>query len=177
MRLLRSFLVAGVMAASAVSASSAFAQSAADKTWYVAPTVSLTINDSARTRSEGVAGGGAVGKILSDHWNVELAGQYAAFGDKDNQASITLDGLYFIKRNKTFSPFITAGVGGVHEGPLPVEGRNRDLLLRGGVGFTTSVSSNIDFRMDARYQWHGSTGGAPNLGDVFVSAGLNIYFK
>lgn len=177
MRLLRVCLVAGVAAASAVSAQSVFAQSVAEKTWYVAPTVSLTINDSARVRNEGVAGGIALGKILSDHWNVELAGQYAAFGALDNQASIVLDGLYFIHRNKTFSPFITAGVGGVHEGPLPNQGNNQDLLLRGGVGFTTSVSRNVDFRMDARYQWHGSTGGAPNLGDVFVSAGLNIYFK
>lgn len=174
MRLIRLLLVCIV---SAVSAHSAFAQSATEKTWYVAPMASLTINDSARTHSTGVAGGGALGKILSDHWNVELSGQYAAFGDKDNQANITLDGLYFFKRNKVFSPFITAGVGGVHEGPLPTEGRNRDLLLRGGVGFTTSLSQNVDFRMDARYQWHGSTGGAPNLGDCFVSAGLNIYFK
>lgn len=174
MKSMRLFLACMV---SALSAHCAFAQSVADKTWYVAPTVSLTINDSARTDSTGVAGGVALGKVLSDHWNVELAGQFVSFGDQDHQASLVLDGLYFLKRNKTFSPFITLGVGGVHEGPLPNDGQNRDLLLRGGVGFTTSLSRNVDFRMDARYQWHGSTGGAPDLGDYFVSAGLNIYFK
>lgn len=160
-----------------VTAHAAFAQDTVDKSWYVAPTVSLTVNDGDRAKSTGVAGGAALGKVLNENWNVELAGQYVDFGAQDNQASIVLDALYFLKRNERFSPYITMGIGGVHEGPLPNDGRNQDLLLRGGVGFTTSLNKYIDFRMDARYQWHGSTGGAPNLGDCFISAGLNIYFR
>ncbi|MFC4706830.1 outer membrane beta-barrel protein [Paraburkholderia caffeinitolerans] len=162
---------------SVATAYPAFAKDAIDNDWYIAPTFSFTINDSNRAKSTGVAGGAALGKVLNENWNIELAGQYVDFGAEDNQASIVLDALYFLKRNKSFSPYVTLGIGGVHEGPLPNDGRNQDLLLRGGVGFTTSLNKYIDFRMDARYQWHGSTGGAPNLGDCFISAGLNIYFR
>ncbi|WP_322049249.1 outer membrane beta-barrel protein [Paraburkholderia sp. J67] len=167
--------------ASVVTALPVYAQDTLGTDWYVAPTASLTINDSARAHSTGVAGGLALGKVLNDSWNVELAGQYADFGSQDgaqdNQASIVVDALYFLKRSEKFSPYITLGIGGVHEGPLPNQDRNEDLLLRGGIGFTTRLTKYVDFRVDARYQWHGSTGGAPNLGDCFISAGLNIYFR
>ncbi|CAN0627955.1 OMP_b-brl domain-containing protein [Burkholderia multivorans] len=144
--------------------------------WYVAPIVSLTINSPHRADHYGVAGGGVLGKVLSESWNVELGGQFVDFGAHDKQASIGVDALYFIKRNRKFSPYVTLGAGGVYEGREPNNNRNQWLMLRGGVGFTAGITRSMDFRMDARYQWHGSTAGAPNLGDYFISSGLNIYF-
>lgn len=144
--------------------------------WYVAPLVSFTVNSSHRAKDYGVAGAGALGKVLSEKWNIELSGQYVDFGAHDNQASIGIDALYFIERNKKFSPFITLGLGGVDEGSMPNNDKNQRLMLRGGVGFTVNVIRNVDFRMDAKYQWHGSTAGAPNLGDFFITSGLYIYF-
>jgi len=144
--------------------------------WYVAPIVSLAVNSPHRVEHYGVAGGGAVGKVLSESWNVELNGQYVDFGAHDRQTSIGLDALYFIKRNRIFSPFVTLGAGGVYEGRAPNDNKNKWLMLRGGAGFTVGVTRNIDFRMDARYQWHGSKDGAPSLGDYLISSGLNIYF-
>jgi OmpA-OmpF porin, OOP family len=173
MKIIR-LIVAGIIIAE--TGSTAFAQTGVINDWYVAPIASFSINSPHRAKDHGAAGAVALGKVLNESWNVELSGQYVDFGANDHQASIGLDALYFIKRNRKFSPYITLGLGGVYEGPLPNDSKNQYLMLRGGIGFTTNITRNIDFRMDARYQWHGSTAGAPNLGDYFISGGLNIYF-
>ncbi len=100
------------------------------------------------------------------------------FGAHDNQADIGIDSLYFFQRNPLFSPFATLGLGYVYEGSLPTHrnGSYERLMLRGGLGFTTNITKNIDFRMDTRYQWHGAKSNASDLGDWFISAGVNFYF-
>lgn len=170
----RLLLVASIVLC--IASHNAFAESDNLSDWYAAPIVSLSINDTHRENRFGVAGGLTLGKKLSDRWNIELGGQYADFGAHDNQTSIALDGLYFFKRSDMFSPYATAGMGWVYEGPLPNHNHNVDLMLRGGLGFMTNVTKNVDFRMDARYQWHGSTHGSPGLGDCLISAGINLHF-
>jgi hypothetical protein len=158
-------------------AATASAQNVAS-TWYVAPTVSAVITSPHREDRVGSAVGMTVGKVLTDRWNVELGSQYSMFGAHDNQLNVGVDSLFFFQRNPLFSPFATLGLGYVYEGPLPDEGHGtyERLMLRGGLGFTTNITKNVDFRMDARYQWHGGRSGASGLGDWFISTGLNFYF-
>ncbi|MCI1047019.1 outer membrane beta-barrel protein [Caballeronia zhejiangensis] len=146
--------------------------------WYVAPTLSLTINTPHRQDHLGEAVGLAIGKVLNDQWNIELAGQVANFGAHDRQGNIGLDALYFLNRNRSFAPYATLGMGYVHEGGAPKHesGDYQNLMLRGGLGFTTKIMQRVDLRMDARYQWHGATSGGPRLGDWFISAGINYSF-
>ncbi|CAM3333125.1 hypothetical protein [Polaromonas hydrogenivorans] len=70
-----------------------------------------------------------------------------------------------------------AGLGYVREGrSFGNTEANDNLLVKAGLGFTKQLSKNVDFRTDARYQWHTNKTGAHNLGDWVISAGLNIYF-
>ena len=165
-----------------LSGTAAFAQSA-NTGWYIAPTVGLTLNDSVRGANTGGAVSLAVGKVLNEKWNVEFGGQYLRFDGKDDeQGSIGVDALYFFNRNPDFAPYAVAGLGYALEsrayGPYS---RNDNLLLKAGLGFTKKLSQNIDFRTDARYQWHNNKTGvigyksANNVGDWVISAGLNIY--
>ncbi len=160
----------------AASGTSAYAQSV-DRDWYAGPTASYTINDRDRTENDGWAVGVVAGKVLDDHWNVELSGQYADFGAKDDQATLVVDALYFLARTHSFSPYVTLGLGDVYEGGLPVHSSFNNLLLRGGVGFTKAITDNVDLRVDTRYQWHENVSGTPPYGDWFFSVGANYHFQ
>jgi OmpA-OmpF porin, OOP family len=147
--------------------------------WYVAPTLGVTLNDRDRVKNTGGAAGLALGKVLNDKWNVEVGGQYLAFdGKKDRQGNIGVDGLYFFNRNPSFAPYAVMGLGWAREG-YSDSNRNDNLLVKAGLGFTRQLTKNMDFRTDARYQWHTNRAGAlggGNLGDWVISAGLNIKF-
>jgi hypothetical protein len=160
------------------TATTAFSQTV-DSSWYVVPNVNFVIDSPHREAGVGWATELALGKVLNDRWSIELGGQFVDFGAGDKQANVGLDALYFFDPNPYFSPFATLGSGYVYEGSSPAQDRNKDeeLMLRGGLGFTTKISKNIDFRMDGRYQWHGARSGAPSLSDWFIAAGVNVYFR
>ncbi len=160
-----------------LSGTAAFAQ-AANTGWYIAPTVGVTLNDSDRNKNTGGAVGLAIGKVLNEKWNVEFGGQYLRLdGKNDEQANIGVDGLYFFNRNPDFAPYAVAGLGYVREArAFGNTQANDNLLVKAGLGFTKKLSRNVDFRTDARYQWHTNKTGVNNLGDWVISAGLNIYF-
>lgn len=160
-----------------LTGTAAFAQSA-NTGWYVAPTAGVVLNDSDRNKNTGGAVGLAIGKVLNEKWNVEFGGQYLRLDGKDDeQANIGVDGLYFFNRNPNFAPYAVAGLGYVREArAFGNTSANDNLLVKAGLGFTRQLSKNVDFRTDARYQWHTNKTGAHNLGDWVISAGLNIYF-
>ena len=143
--------------------------------WYIAPTVSYTINDESRATNHGWGTGLVLGKVLDDRWNVEAGGQYFQFdGKNDEQGSLSVDALYFFNRNPDFAPYATFGLGFVREGSA--NGNNDNLLAKAGLGFTRQLSENVDFRADARYQTHANKAGPKRLGDWVMSVGLNYHF-
>lgn len=147
---------------------------AINSNWYVAPTVGYVINDSSRAKNSGGAAGLAIGKVLNDKWNVEVSGQYLTFdGKHDEQGNIGVDALHFFNRNPDFSPYATVGLAYAREGDAN-DGNNENLMTKAGLGFTRKLTKSVDFRTDARYQWHDNKGGASSLGDWVVSVGLNI---
>lgn len=144
--------------------------------WYLAPTASWVKNDTDRAKDTGAGLGLAVGKMLNEKWNVEVGGQYLRLdGKNDEQGNIGVDGLYFFNRNPDFAPYAVAGLAWAREG-YSDSNRNDNLMARAGLGFTKQLTKNVDFRTDARYQWHSNKAGANDLGDWIVSAGLNIAF-
>jgi len=158
------------------AASTALAQ-AVNTGWYIAPTVGLTLNDSARNKSFGQAAGLAVGKALNEKWNIEMGGQYMRFdGSNDRQGSIGVDGLYFFNRNANFAPYAIGGMAYSREG-AGSGSKNENLLLKAGLGFTKQLNPTMALRSDVRYQWHGNKAqalGASDLGDWVASVGLNV---
>ncbi len=159
-----------------LSATAAFAQTTPDPRWYIAPTASVVLNDSDRNKNTGGAVALAIGKALNDKWNVEMGAQYLRLdGKNDEQANIGVDALYFFNRNPDFAPYALAGLAYAREGYSDAD-KNNNLMARVGLGFTKKLSQNVDFRTDARYQWHTNKAGNGNLGDWLISAGLNIYF-
>jgi OOP family OmpA-OmpF porin len=158
-----------------LTGTAAFAQ-ATHSGWYVAPTASVVINDNDRVKSTGAGVGLAVGKMLNEKWNVEVASQYLQLdGKNDEQANIGVDGLYFFNRNPNFAPYALAGLAYAREGYSDAD-KNNNLMARVGLGFTKQLTKNVDFRSDLRYQYHGNKAGSGSLGDWIVSAGLNIAF-
>jgi OOP family OmpA-OmpF porin len=144
--------------------------------WYIAPTVSYTINDNSRVKNHGWGTGLVLGKVLDDRWNVEAGGQYMQFdGKNDEQGSLSGDALYFFNRNPDFAPYATFGLGFVREGYSDTN-HNDNLLAKAGLGFTRQLSKNVDFRADARYQTHANKAGPKRLGDWVMSVGLNYHF-
>lgn len=144
--------------------------------WYIAPTVSYTINDDSRVKNNGWGTGLALGKVLDNRWNVEVGGQYMQFdGKNDEQGSIGVDALYFFNRNPDFAPYATFGLGFVREGYSDTN-HNDNLLAKAGLGFTRQISERVDFRADARYQTHANKAGPKRLGDWVMSVGLNYRF-
>lgn len=159
-----------------LSATAAFAQTALDTRWYVAPTASVVLNDSDRNKNAGGAVALAIGKALNEKWNVEMGVQYLRLdGTDDEQGNIGVDALYFFNRNPDFAPYAVAGLAYAREGYSDAD-KNNNLLAKVGLGFTRKLSQNVDFRTDARYQYHTNKAGNNNLGDWVISAGLNMYF-
>lgn len=144
--------------------------------WYIAPTVSYSINDDSRVKNHGWGTGLVLGKVLDNRWNVEAGVQYMQFdGKNDEQGSLSVDALYFFNRNPDFAPYATFGLGFVREGYSDTN-HNDNLLAKAGLGFTRQLSENVDFRADARYQTHANKAGPKRLGDWVMSVGLNYHF-
>ena len=156
-----------------LTGTAAFAQM--DSTgWYLAPMVGVVLNDSDRAKNTGGAVGLAIGNVQNEKWNVEFGGQYLRLdGNRDEQGSIGVDGLYFFNRNPDFAPYAVAGLAYDREG-YSDSNRNNKLLAKVGLGFAKRLSETIDFRTDARYLVHVNRAGSGNLGDWVISAGLNI---
>lgn len=154
----------------------AFAQ-AVNTGWYIAPTIAVVINDSARATNFGNAVGLHVGKALNQRWNIEMGGQYMRLdGSNDRQGNIGVDGLYFFNRNANFAPYAIGGLAYSREGASNGS-RNENLLVKAGMGFTKQLNATMALRSDIRYQWHGNkaqASGVSDLSDWVVSVGLNV---
>ncbi len=113
----RKFLLT-VVALSGVSfLPSAHADKVVDNRWYVAPFGTFVQPGGDRQSDNGWGGGLGFGKILNEHFNVELRGFYqnlngGKYGGSDI-AGGTADIQYYISRG-TFSPYTVIALGGVN---------------------------------------------------------------
>ncbi len=132
------------------------AEDVVDDRFYVAPFGTFVQPGGDRNVNSGWGGGLGVGKMLNEHFNVELKGFYQTLsGDNGNGAAELGGGLaeaqYYIMRDK-FSPYTVLGLGGMN---TSMNGKNgAGFIGEAGAGFTYEVSDNFLIRSDVRYRYN-----------------------
>ena len=161
----------------------AHADDAVDQRWYVAPFGSFVQPGGDRGSNSGWGGGMGFGKILNEHFNVELKGFYQGLsgGNKPGNWDMTggtADLQYYFTR-KTFSPYAVIGLGAMN---TSVNGNSgTGFIGEAGAGLTYEVSDNFLLRSDVRYRYNNNIGanlqpGTNEFHDMIVNVGFVIPF-
>jgi OOP family OmpA-OmpF porin len=127
-----------------------------DDRFYVAPFGTFIQPGGDRGSNNGWGGGMGFGKMLDEHFNVELKGFYQSMSGGNQTGSWNLAGgsadvQYFIMRD-TFSPYTVLGLGGMNSGHNG--GSGAGFIGEAGAGFTYEVSDNFLVRSDVRYRYN-----------------------
>lgn len=141
----------------------------ADTRWYLAPYGSFVMTDDDRQTSDGWGGGLAVGKMLNEHFNVELKGFYNDLGSSNagllgnssdvDMAGGTLDLQYYLFRD-TFSPYAVIGAGAANTNTG--NGDRIGFIGEAGLGFTYEICDHLLLRSDIRYRYNNNFGNDNN---------------
>jgi OOP family OmpA-OmpF porin len=169
-------------------AAAAQAEEFLDNRWYVAPFGSYVKPGGDRnSNAKGYGAGLGFGKILDEHFNVELRGFYNGFDDETNRfpqkngqwdlAGGTADLQYYFCRH-TFSPYTVIALGGMNSN---VNGRSGiGIIGEAGAGFTYEILDNLLFRSDVRYRYnnnfnaHLTNNGTDEYHDMVVNVGFVV---
>ncbi len=153
-----------------------------DTRWYVAPYGSFVLTDSNRGTNDGWGGGLAVGKMLNEHFNVELKGFYQDYGriytpnsGNVNMGGGTADLQYYFFRDK-FSPYAVIGAGaGNTSSP---NGDHIGFIGEAGLGFTYEICDGFFLRNDVRYRYNNNFSNADGHtdGEDFHDMTVNVGF-
>ena len=132
-----------------------------DTRWYVAPYGSFVLTDENRNSNDGWGGGLAVGKMLDEHFNVEVKGFYQDYGRTSstlgmnsggtNMAGGTADLQYYFFRDK-FSPYAVIGAGAASTS-MP-NGDKIGFIGEAGLGATYEICEGFFLRSDVRYRYN-----------------------
>lgn len=170
-------------------------RAATDTRWYIAPYGTFLNTAGDRSNADVGGGGGlAIGKMIDQHFNIEIKGFAETadgyddwrnpvprpFGQKQGSwdfAGATADVQYYPFRNK-FSPYGVIGIGGMN---TSVPGRNvAGFVGEIGAGFTYEVMDNLSLRSDIRYRYNQNfnaqltTGGTDQFNDMTANVGVVI---
>jgi OOP family OmpA-OmpF porin len=139
-----------------------------DNRWYVAPFGTYVMPDGNRGVRDGFGGGLGVGKILNQHFNVELRGLYQEYSGFANinpgrqreggdwrMAGGTVDLQYHFLREALMpyklSPYTVIGAGAMNNW---VPGASAlSVIGEAGVGVTYELLDNLLLRTDVRYRY------------------------
>ncbi|CCE24221.1 OmpA family protein [Methylotuvimicrobium alcaliphilum] len=152
-----------------------------DDRWYIAPFASYVDTGGDRNASNGWGGGMGFGKIIDEHFNVELKGFYEGFNGTNGAWSLTggtADLQYYFFRDK-FSPYTVVGVGGMNS---CVSGNcGAGIIGEAGVGFSYELHDNLLVRSDVRYRYNNNLNahvqpGTDEFHDMTVNVGFVIPF-
>ncbi|MBK8817257.1 MAG: OmpA family protein [Methylococcaceae bacterium] len=160
-----------------------------DNRWYVAPFGSYVKPGGDRNSSfdSGYGAGLGFGKIIDEHFNVELRGFYNGFDDKTDRIGKkgqwdlmggTADVQYYLWRD-TFSPYAVIAAGGMNSN---VNGNSGvGILGEAGAGFTYELHDNFLLRSDVRYRYNNNLnahltplGGTDEYHDMVVNVGFVV---
>ena len=127
-----------------------------DDRFYVAPFATFVQPGGDRNANSGWGGGLGVGKMLDEHFNVELKGFYQFAGGENGNGGADLSGglaevQYYIMRDK-FSPYTVLGLGGMNTSVNGDTGAG--FIGEAGAGLTYEVSDNFLIRSDVRYRYN-----------------------
>ena len=154
-----------------------------DKRWYVAPFGSFVQPGGDRNADSGWGGGMGFGKIINEHFNVELKGFYQGLDREKRSGSWdmtggTADVQYFLSRG-TFSPYTVIGLGAMNTSTNGNSGMG--FIGEVGAGLTYEVCDNLLVRSDVRYRYNNNVGanlqpGTNEFHDMVVNLGFVIPF-
>jgi len=152
-----------------------------DNRWYVAPFGTFVYTDEDRLARDGWGGGAGFGKIIDQHFNVELKGFYQGFNGQAgtwNMSGGTADVQYHFFRDK-FSPYTVIGLGGMD---TCVAGRcAAGFIAEAGLGASYELNDNFLIRSDIRYRYNNNGDshvqpGSSEFNDMVVNVGFVIPF-
>lgn len=153
-----------------------------DDRWYVAPFGTFIKSGGDRNAKDDWGGGLGIGKMLDEHFNVELKGFYQRFNGETGGAwdmtGGTADVQYYIFRD-TFSPYTVVGVGAMNTSHGGDSGTG--FIGEAGVGFTYELMDNFLVRSDVRYRYNSNfnaqlQAGTDEFHDMTVNVGFVIPF-
>ena len=177
------------IAIAALALSFATAVQAQTEDWYVTGSIIYADDDPDRAVADAVAGFSInLGRIMSEHlslegslgyndWDSWLSPPTAQYPDQfaiDLSANV----LYFFNRDKTFAPYLMAGIGYLGVDRTPGSPENNPSVT-GGVGFDWRMGqSNFSIRGEARlrYAHDFCSGGCQHRTDGIVSLGVQYRF-
>jgi len=153
-----------------------------DDRWYVAPFGSFIQPGGDRNAKGGWGGGLGVGKIINEHFNVELKGFYQGLstdGGRNGRWDLTggtADAQYFIFRDK-FSPYTVLGLGAMNSSTNGDSGVG--FIGEAGAGFTYELHDNFLLRSDVRYRYNNNFNadlqpGTNEFHDLVVNVGFVV---
>jgi OOP family OmpA-OmpF porin len=163
------------------------AEGVVDDRWYLAPFGSYVKPGGDRFSDiDGYGAGLGIGKMIDEHFNVELRGFYNGFDDRTNRighrgqwdlAGGTADLQYYFWR-KAFSPYTVIALGGMNSN---VNGNSGiGIIGEAGAGFTYEILDNLLFRSDVRYRYnnnfnaHLTANGTDEYHDMIVNVGFVV---
>lgn len=188
--MLKKYSIAVLALASIGTLPSAQAETApVDDRFYVAPFGSFIRTDGGRDNQDGWGGGLGFGKMLDQHFNVELKGYYQEFENKQSAtpavagresrfAGGSADVLYFFTRD-TFAPYTVVGVGGMSTRNASNNLNRGDsaFTAEAGAGFTYELTDNFLLRSDVRYRYSNHFNDTPAVtNDEFHDVVVNMGF-
>lgn len=156
-----------------------------DDRWYASPFATFIQPGGDRNMNNGWGGGLGFGKMIDEHFNVELKGFYQNLSGNNGNGNADYEGglaeaQYYFMRD-TFSPYTVLGLGGMN---TRLNGKNAASFIgEAGVGFTYEVSDNFLIRSDVRYRYNQNfnanqplQAGTNEYHDMVVNLGFVIPF-
>jgi OOP family OmpA-OmpF porin len=163
--------------------SSAHSDNTVDNRWYVSPHGSFVQAGGDRNSEAGWGGGMGIGKILNEHFNVELKGFYQGYDSANRNGRWDITGgsadiQYYISRG-TFSPYTVIGIGAINSNHNEYSGVG--FIGEAGAGVTYEMSDNFLVRSDVRYRYNNNIGanlqqGTNEFNDLVVNMGFVVPF-
>jgi len=162
-----------------------------DNRWYITPFGGYVFSDDDRKAADDEGSwqvGAAIGKPVSEKWNLELRGFYEEL-DEDNGPGkyenwgMTLDGHWYFLRNRGvndwggFQPYLILGAGFMQDKVDDIDKDDYSFIANGGLGVNWAFSNWGRLVADARYRWDDNSGDIldeDDFQDVVVSLGLQI---
>ncbi len=181
--MIKKLLLTAVALSSVNAISVAHADDLVDKRWYVAPFGTFVQPAGDRGDDTGWGGGLGFGKMLNEHFNVELKGFYQGLNNTTGKGTWDMTGgtadiQYFISRS-TFSPYTVIGLGGMNTTHNYRSAAG--FIGEAGAGFTYELCDNFLVRSDVRYRYNNNfnnnlQSGPTEFNDMVVNLGFVVPF-
>jgi len=175
-----------IAVAAAVLCSSIGAQAQEiNPSWYIQPSINASKPDSDFSSDKtGYGAGLRFGKPVSPQWDVQFGTTYTRSKDNGNryqQNTLGVDGLYFFNRGPSFSPFVVVGAGMQRDkdnGPFGERSKSSPYANL-GLGFQSKLSDQWSTQLDVRNVHgflRGNTFPQSKSSNWYVNVGLNYAF-